>query len=141
MIPLPEQSSLIHFKYCCWASSPLIFVSQQIAMAVSSQDFLPYCELPSWIYVCCHGVICVALLSPFLERLTGFSNSWIFTVSWLIPLMSRFSLLEDSPNMTIKRFGYLVVTFVPNKSTQVETVHSLKMQGENDELKAILALL
>lgn len=62
-------------------------------------------------------------------------------MSWLIPLMSHFSLFEDSLNMTIKQFGYLVVTFVPNKSTQVGTVHSLKLQGENDELKEILALL
>ena len=62
-------------------------------------------------------------------------------MSWLIPLMSRFSLLEDSPNTTIKRFGFLIVTFVPNKSTQVGTVHSLKLQGENEELKEILVLL
>lgn len=62
-------------------------------------------------------------------------------MSWLIPLMSHFSLFEDPLNMTIKQFGYLVVTFVPNKSTPVGTVHSLKLQGANDELKEILALL
>ena len=106
-------------------------------MAVSSQDFLPYCELPSWKYVCCHWVICAALLSPSLESLTGFSNSWVFTVSWLIPLMSHFPLFEDSPNMTKKQSGYHVVTFVPNRSRQVGTVHFLKLQGENDELKEI----
>ena len=43
--------------------------------------------------------------------------------------------------MTIRQRGYLVVTFVPNKLTPVGTVHSLKLQGENDELKEILALL
>lgn len=62
-------------------------------------------------------------------------------MSWLIPLMSHFSLFEDFPNMTIRQRGYLVVTFVPNKLTPVGTVHSLKLQGENDELKEILALL
>ena len=43
--------------------------------------------------------------------------------------------------MTIRQRGYLVVTFVPNKLTPVGTVHSLKLQGENDELKEILTLL